>query len=59
MKGLDSVVPHGVDHIPKAQVKIAALFKDLTEMRCCFVIDGSAECVDPVNEHLVGSPVAF
>ena len=58
-KGLDSVATHSVDHVPKAQIKQAALFKDLAEVRCCFVVDGPAECVDPINEHLIGSPVAF
>ena len=58
-KGLDSVAPHGVDHVPKAQIKQAALFKDLAEVLCCFFVDESAECIDSVNEHLIGSPVAF
>ena len=58
-KGLDSVATHSVDHVPKAQIKQAALFEDLTEVRCCFVIDGPAERVNSVNEHLIGSPVAF
>ena len=49
----------GVDHVPKAQIKQAALFKDLAEVLCCFFVNESAECVDSVNEHLIGSPVAF
>ena len=53
------VCPHGVDHVPKAQVKPTALFKDLAEVLCCFFVDESAECIDSVNEHLIGSPVAF
>ena len=58
-KGLDSVATHSVDHVPKAQIKQAALFKDLAEVLCCFFVDESAECIDSVNEHLIGSPVAF
>ena len=58
-KGLDSVATHSVDHVPKAQVKPTALFKNPTEVLCIFFVDGPTECVDPVNEHLVGSPVAF
>ena len=40
-KGLDSVATHSVDHVPKAQIKQAALFKDPAEVLCCFFVNES------------------